>query len=247
MGKPSAIATWAVVLGTCVSGTVFAQTGPFLYVFSAGVSGTFQGGDLHLRIVFNGSYERATEIWYERPNGIDLYRRVVGIECSGFERISSQPFAFAWDPNHFYNPLNLDYVDAATSAGNAYEYMIRAVDANRNQIAANVDVSVGFVTNGETLIGRGTISTSNLCGYPVDDYWLSGCPEECLPAFMGHDAVLAPYANTGQTLSVYGQLLTGVNCEGSFTTHGTVTRLAPSVCLVGVESTTWGKVKHLYR
>ena len=90
--------------------------------------------------------------------------------------------------------------------------------------------------------------TFNLCGYPIDGYVHESCPEQCLPFIeMGRPAILEPYVNTGQPLSLYGQVSTGWNCEGSFTTQGVVTRVEPSPCLLAVESTTWGEMKHLYR
>ena len=144
--------------------------------------------------------------------------------------------------------MNIDYVDITTLAGNAYEYMIRAVDSERNPIPTNPDVSVGYATNGETLIGHGTIVTFNLCGYPVDGYVHESYPQECLPFIdMGRSAVLEPYVNTGQPLRLYGQISTGWNCEGSFATQGVIARVEPSRCLTAVESTTWGEMKHLYR
>lgn len=242
MCKHPRVVFCALMLGAWLPGMVSAQPPYFL---SAGVSSTHQEGNLLLRIVFNGSSERATVAWQETPNGVDLYRRTVGFECGAFERINPEPFAWTWAGG--FNPLNIDYVDTTTLAGNAYEYMIRAVDSDRNPIPTNPDVSVGYVTNGETLIGHGTIITFNLCGYPVDDYVHESCPQECLPYFLSRSVVLEPYANTGQTLSLYGQISTTWNCEGSFATHGLVTRVEPSVCLVGVESATWGKIKRVYR
>lgn len=216
------------------------------YFFSVGVSSTHQDGNLSLRFKFDGSTERATVVWNVTPNGLDLYRRTAGIECGEFERLNPEPFAWTWESNSS-NPMNIDYVDTTTLSGNAYEYTFRAVDAARNPIPTNPDVFAGYVTNGEALIGHGKIGTLNLCGYPIDDYAHLGCPLACLPFFTSLSAILEPYANTEQTLNLYGQLSTAYNCEGSFATFGVVTRVVSSVCFVGVESTTWWEVKRLYR
>src|SRR5262245_38966471 len=153
----------ALALGVCLAHPVTAQVNE-PYIFYVGVFSTPQAGNLALQIEFNAG-EDANVVWPETPAGIDLYRRAVGFECSDFERLNSEPLPFSWDyPS--YNPLSLDYVDGTTSPGNAYEYMVRAVDSNRDPVIANPDVSVGHATNGETLIGHGTIITYNICGYP---------------------------------------------------------------------------------
>ena len=186
------ILSYALVLGACLPSAVFAQPQGPPYLFSAGAFSTDQEGNLNLRIMFNGHPERANVAWQETPNGVDLYRRLVGIECGAFERISPAPFAWVWDrENSYYNPMNIDYVDTTTFAGTAYEYMIRAVDSERNPIPTNPDVLVGYATNGDALIGHGTIVTFNLCGYPLDGYVHESCPQQCLPFIeMGRPAVV---------------------------------------------------------
>lgn len=96
-------------------------------------------------------------------------------------------------------------------------------------------------------LGQVAVCGVRLCGYPVDDDVHVGCLQECLPPFTSLSVVLEPYANTGQTLSLYGQISTTSNCEGAFATSGAVTRVEPSLCLVGVESASWWEIKHLYR
>jgi hypothetical protein len=128
--------------------------------------------------------------------------------------------------------------------------MIRAVDSNRDPVTANPDVVAGYVTNGEALIGHGTIVAYPRCGYPGTMPVHLACPEECFPAFVGWHGIslLYPHANTGRSVSVYGEVYTGWDCDtGAFTTLARVTRVEPSLCIVAVEPATWGSVKRLYR
>jgi hypothetical protein len=239
MRTPSLLPLVALVLGVSLARTVGAQVDP-PYLFSAAVYGTPESGDMLLRIEFISAGLNSLYLWPETPAGLDLYRRVTGFECGAFERLNPEPLPFT--------PYgDLDYVDGTTSPGNAYEYMIRAVDSNRDPVTANPDVWLGAVTNGEALIGHGMIGTDNPCGYPAPYLIHLPCPEECLVHFVESGWVLYPFANTGQSLSIYGTFSTAFNCEGYYTTFASVTRVEPSLCLVAVEPATWGDVKRLYR
>jgi hypothetical protein len=239
MRTPSPFRLAALVLGVSLASTAGAQ--PLPYTFSAAVFSTPQAGDLLLRIEFISDGLDSDYHWPETPAGLDLYRRVIGFECGDFERLNPEPFPFT--------PYgDIDYLDGTTLPGNSYEYRIRAVDSNRDPVIANPEVRLGFATNGEALIGHGTIFTHNLCGYPGPYYVHASCSEECFPGFVGWNFdPLVPYANTGQTVSIYGAVWMLANCEGDYETFADITRVEPSTCLVAVEPATWGGVKRLYR
>jgi hypothetical protein len=245
--RKSTIPFWAFVLSFVSANAAFAQDPPPYHV-SGGIQGTLVNGHLQLHIEFMDWWQAPGVPWSEMPAGLDLYRRVVGFECSDYERINPEPFAFSWSAD-WYNPLDLDFLDTTTTTGNVYEYMIRAVDTNRDPVTANPDVSVGYVTNGEALIGHGQIARSpQHCGYPGSDFVHVPCPAECLPWFTNAPlAILLPVVDTGQTVRLYGQLFTGYSCEFGFDVGATITRVESGTCLVAVEAKTWSDVKHLYR
>jgi len=248
MRRSPTIATCAVALALSTAIPVTAPTNPPPpYWVSGGIWSTPVDGNLHLHIEFMDWWQAPGVAWLETPAALDLYRRLVGVQCSDFERLNTEPFPFSW-LGGWYNPLDLDFVDTTTKVGHVYQYMIRAVDANRDPVAANPDVLVGYVTNGEALIGHGTIVSSNRCGYPAPDLVHRPCPEECFPWLScGPESDLLPLVDTGQTVRLYGRIETGYHCEFGFDDYADVTRAEPSTCIVAVEAMTWGEVKRIYR
>src|SRR5262245_52149404 len=227
-----------VALGAGLPGTSLAQTPP--YPLLPVLTRIEEAGALRLQIVFMNNPQWATAMWSATPDGIDLYRRQMGFDCSSFERINSEPIAWSWNDG-----MTIEVVDATTSPGNVYEYLIHSVPST----AENPDVIAGHVTHGEALIGHGDILRTVLCP-PYRSQRARTCEQECFPAVQltwGPD--LEPYVNTGQPLALYGWIDgTGLNtCSDAYVTWGSVTRAEPRTCLLAVEAATWTAAKRLYQ
>ena len=220
-------------------------------LFSASATGSLQEEDLHLSLYFDTNHA-STNLWSRIPDGFDLYRRVVGTNCGEFERISEEPIPWTWDPSVDF-VKTVDYIDTTTADATLYEYMIRAVDPERRPIAEDPDVSLGYVTRGEALIGHGALTMGIAwCMLPpgsLHPIYEKTCLQECFPP-LGNvygPGVLEPYAD-GPTVRLYGQIhMTSTACEVGHFALGTVTRVEPYACLVGVESMSWSDSKRLYR
>lgn len=220
-------------------------------VFSASATGSVQEGDLHLSLYFETKHF-STNTWFQTPHAIDLYRRAIGYDCGDFERISDEPIPWTWDPSIEFEK-NVDYIDVSTTDATVYEYMIRAVDSDRLPIREDPDASLGYVTCGEALIGHGELTMGSAwCMLPygsLHPIYQNTCLNECFPQ-LGNvygAGVLEPYAD-GQTVRLYGQIyMTHNACEPGHFALGTVTRVEPYECLVGVDAKTWSNSKRLYR
>jgi hypothetical protein len=220
-------------------------------LFSASATGSLQEGDLHLSLYFDTNHA-STNLWSQVPDGFDLYRRAVGTDCGEFERISEAPVAWTWDPSVDL-VKTVDYTDTTTADATVYEYMIRAVDSQRLPIPEDADVSLGYVTRGEALIGHGTLTMGTAwCVLPpgsLHPIYEITCLHECFPPLgnVDGDGILEAYAD-GQTVRLYGQIyMTHNACEVGHFALGTVTGVEPYDCLVGVESMSWSDSKRLYR
>jgi hypothetical protein len=188
--------------------------------------------------------------WQELPYGVDLYRRPIGLSCVSLERINAAPLPWFWESGLAPSPL-FEFLDDSAEEGQAYEYVIRAVDAQRLALAGNPDASLGFFSFGEALIGRGEVVTGSCpCGYPCQRaaYYIP-CESECLPylSYPWPPQNMDPFVDTGQTVLLYGTIATGQGCENDIITRASVTRVESSTCLVGVEESTWTQSKQLYR
>src|SRR5262245_14754318 len=150
MRIPRRLLAWPIVMAACLPVMTSAQTN---YALLPVLSSSEEAKGLRLRIDFINRHW-ATAVWSVTPDGVDVYRRTMGFECSAIERINPEPLPWTWhDAPSFGSSMTIEFIDTTSRAGTAYEYLIRSVPP----IAENSDVVVGHATRGEALIGHGDI------------------------------------------------------------------------------------------
>jgi len=170
--------------------------------------------------------------------GYDIYRRSLD-DCDTWVRLNDQPFARqAGDGDYQYS-----YVDAPSS-GHAYQYQVRLVDVNRQEVSvAPCDCHLNAFVTPE-------LTTPISQGRLIDWGWAAGI-EPCLGSCLAYAYIspvpseLVPYVGTATTLRFYGTMGCG-SVEGCALE---LDHFNVSACdvVVPTRRTSWGQVKTIYR
>jgi hypothetical protein len=235
-----------IAMGALLPATVFAATSDYV-CFESTLDTHTEADGFHVQITL--SWWDWANCWGSEPAGVDVYRRALGSVCDPEVLVTDEPLP--WTGLLPYgDPVVLgEVVDATAVANTAYEYVARAVDAERNPVPGDDDAVLGYASAGEALIGHGTLVAEPDCGIS-SILWLDACAGACYPRpYVGSlPAEATPYVNSETELRVYGEF-NGLS-ESFCNVHWPrvlVSRVEPGLCTVAVEPVTWGVIKSLYQ
>jgi hypothetical protein len=208
-------------------------------IIQTGVSES-AGGD----VAFTWYHSGGAYAGYEWA-GFDVWRRALD-DCSHWERVTAQPYPInSGTPiPDGYNTYQYQHTDHPP-AGHSYEYRLRFVDANRNEVPRGpCDCSISsYVSTPQftTPIYHGRLRDHGWAAY-VDP-----CVESCGPPgyISPIPEALVPYLDTDTALNIYGRAGCG-SLEGCSIS---VDHFEVVVCddIVPARRTSWGQVKTIYR
>jgi len=213
-------------------------------------------GELTSSMEADGLHVQITVVWWDwdncwltEPLFVDVYRRALGSTCTPLVLLTDQPLQWPAVPQGG-GPVALgEVVDGDAVANTAYEYIVRAVGANRDPIAGDDDVVVGYASDGDALVGHGTLVAGPDCGMSSVSS-LNPCQDACFPfANVGsYPAEVNAYFNTDTELLVYGHFdaVWAYLCNVHIP-RVTISSVTPSPCILAVEPASWGAVKSIYR
>lgn len=217
--------------------------------FEGSLVSSMEFDGLHVQVSLT-QWAWSSYCWTNELAGVDLYRRGLGISCGPLVLVTDEPIPWTGLPAEGVPFVLGEVVDDGVEENMAYEYVLRAVDAQRNAVAGNVDAVVGYVSTGEALIGRGILVAGPDCGISSIQ-WIDGCAGECFPKPFVDSPVpsdVLPYFNSGTTLSIYGEF-DGVSpsfCNVHWP-RAIISRVEESACIVPAQPMTWGAVKVIYQ
>jgi len=173
--------------------------------------------------------------------GYDVYRRNAST-CGDWVRVNADPYARLAAPHDY------TYVETPPDPSAVWEYEVRMVDASRQQVfVLPCDCGSRFVWT-----TCSPTSTPITKGRLTDWGWtwaIEPCLGSCLPsAYLANyplPPALAPYVGSTQVIEFFGTVGCG-SVEGCAIglDHW---QLASACDIVPVKSTSWGRVKVLYR
>lgn len=192
-----------------------------------------------------------TFTWYEGDMpypgydfaGYDIWRRALD-DCSGWERVNAElyPRGSGTPIPDGHNGYQYQLVDQPP-AGHSYEYRLRFVDANREQVSPGpCECTTG------AYVSTPGFATPITQGKLVDWGWaysIQPCLGSCMPpAYIEPDPALTQYLGTNTTIRFYGTMGCG-SIEGC---SMAVDHWEIAGCeVVPTRRTSWGEVKTIYR
>lgn len=237
------IAIGALISATASPGVVQAVC------FEASLVSQVEADGMHLQITLT-QWSWSTYCWPNELAGVDVYRRALGTTCGPLVLVTDEPIPWTGLPAEGEPFAFGEIVDSGVEGNTAYEYVARAVDAQRKAVAGNPDAVIGYASTGEALIGHGYLVATPDCGISFIQ-WIDTCEDACFPRpFVGSPvpADVSPYFNSETSLRIYGEF-NGVSpsfCNVHWP-RVFISRVEVSSCIVAVQPVTWGNVKSVYQ
>jgi hypothetical protein len=238
------------ILVAVVGALLLATAGPTQAVcFEGSLVTQMEADGFHVQITLTQS-SWSTQCWPSEPVGVDVYRRELGATCGPLLLVTGEPLPWVALPGEGQPVVLGEIVDESAATNTAYEYVARAVDAQRGAIPGDPDAVLGYATAGEAMIGLGELVAAPDCGVSFVQ-WIASCDGACFPnPFVGSPvpAEVLPYFNSGATLRIYGEFdgISPTLCNVHLP-RVLITRVEEGTCVVPVQPTTWGAVKSVYQ
>lgn len=174
--------------------------------------------------------------------GYDVWRRSLA-DCGAFVRVNAAPFPRAGTTE------SLTYTEVPPASGTTFQYQVRLVDANRQQLFLDA-IACDCIAH-DAWASCPQMSVPLTQGTLQDLGWallVQPCAPGCYQSFYFDDpqlvSLLRPFAGTGTAFSFFGQAVCGT-VEGCVihVDHYETVPCGPTPA----QRATWGRVKSIYR